>query len=162
MTIAIGVLGSLLFLRFVSPVVQNKWSWAAGTVITSLVMTSGFMFTRIRGAPYNGGDGNWIAAGYQNQFGQEVQVVAFICTSAPCNIVVLSLTLNLKDGLLSFSFLMLILIVPYQTSPQRQRMQVYVWTGVTMIVYSVLVSLFRVKNRGIFDYYFGWLRVLIS
>jgi oligosaccharyltransferase complex subunit gamma len=129
-TIAIGVLGSLLFLRFISPLIQNRWTWAAGTVITSLVMTSGYMFTRIRNVPFNGGDGNWIAAGYQNQFGQEVQVVAFIY------------------GLLSFSFLMLILVVPYQSSPQRQRLQVYLWTGVTMIVYSVLVSLFRVKNRG--------------
>ncbi|KAF8910946.1 oligosaccharyl transferase subunit OST3/OST6 family [Gymnopilus junonius] len=129
-TIVIGVLGSLLCLRFIAPIVQNKWFWAAGTVITSLVMTSGYMFTRIRGSPYNGGDGSWIAGGYQNQFGQEVQVVAFIY------------------GLLSFAFLMLILVVPYQTSPQRQRIQVYLWTGVTMIVYSVLVSLFRVKNRG--------------
>lgn len=129
-TIAIGGLGSLLFISFISPLVQNRWTWAAATVVTSLVMISGYMFTRIRGSPYNGGDGNWIAAGYQNQFGQEVQVVAFIY------------------GLLSFSFLMLILVVPYQSSPQRQRVQVYIWTGVTMIVYSVLVSLFRVKNRG--------------
>ncbi|KAF8964700.1 oligosaccharyl transferase subunit OST3/OST6 family [Flammula alnicola] len=129
-TIAIGVLGSALFIRFISPIVQNKWAWAAVTVITSLVMTSGYMFTRIRNVPYNGGDGNWIAAGYQNQFGQEVQVVSFIY------------------GLLSFAFLMLILVVPLQSSPQRQRLQVYLWTGVIMIIYSVLVSLFRVKNRG--------------
>ena len=78
-TIATGLLGSLLFLKFVSPIVQNKWTWATVTIITSLVMTSGYMFTRIRNVPYNGGDGNWIAAGYQNQFGQEVQVVSFIC-----------------------------------------------------------------------------------
>ncbi|PPQ66066.1 hypothetical protein CVT26_010808 [Gymnopilus dilepis] len=129
-TIAIGVLGSLLFLRFIAPIVQNRWSWAAATVVTILVMVGGYMFTRIRGVPYNGGNGNWIAGGYQNQFGQEVQVVAFIY------------------GLLSFALLMLILVVPHQKSPQRQRLQVYLWTGVTMIVYSVLVSLFRVKNRG--------------
>ncbi|KAF8201821.1 oligosaccharyl transferase subunit OST3/OST6 family [Pholiota molesta] len=129
-TISIGVMSAALLLRFISPIVQNRWSWAVVTVITSLVMTSGYMFTRIRGVPYNGGDGNWIAAGYQNQFGQEVQVVAFIY------------------GLLSFAFLMLILVVPLQSSPQRQRLQVYLWTGVLMIIYSVLVSLFRVKNRG--------------
>lgn len=41
------------------------------------------MFTRIRGAPYTGNDGSWIAGGYQNQFGQEVQVVALICTNRP-------------------------------------------------------------------------------
>jgi len=125
-----GYAGSLLFLKFISPIVQNKWSWATVTISTSLVMTSGYMFTRIRNVPYNGGDGNWIAAGYQNQFGQEVQVISFIY------------------GLLSFAFLMLILVVPYQSSPQRQRLQVYLWTGVVMIIYSVLVSLFKVKNKG--------------
>lgn len=45
-------------------------------------MTSGYMFTRIRGAPYTGPNGAWIAQGYQNQYGQEVQVVAMVCTSS--------------------------------------------------------------------------------
>ncbi|KJA27197.1 hypothetical protein HYPSUDRAFT_84107 [Hypholoma sublateritium FD-334 SS-4] len=130
LTIGIGALGSLLLLRFIAPIIQSKWTWATITVITSLIMTSGYMFTRIRNAPYNGGPGNWIAGGYQNQFGQEVQVIAFIY------------------GLLSFAFLMLILVVPLQTSPQKQRLQIYLWTGVIMIIYSVLISIFRVKNRG--------------
>ena len=43
---------------------------------------------------------------------------------------------------------MLINITPRQTSPHRQRLQVYLWTGVIMLVYSVLVSLFRLKNKG--------------
>lgn len=47
---------------------------------------------------------------------------------------------------------MLILVVPLQSSPQRQRLQVYLWTGVIMIIYSVLVSLFRVKNKGKADF----------
>jgi oligosaccharyltransferase complex subunit gamma len=79
MTIATGVLATLLTLKFISPVLQSRWTWAAGTVIVSLVMVSGFMFTRIRGVPYTGADGNWVAAGHQNQYGQEVQVVSFIC-----------------------------------------------------------------------------------
>ena len=78
-TIATGILSTLLAVRFLSPVIQSKWTWATGTVIVSLVMISGFMFTRIRGVPFSGGNGNWIAQGYQNQFGQEVQVVSFIC-----------------------------------------------------------------------------------
>lgn len=45
---------------------------------------------------------------------------------------------------------MLIMVVPYQTSPQKQRVQVWLWTGVILIIYSVLVSLFKVKNRGVF------------
>ncbi|KAK1236532.1 oligosaccharyl transferase subunit ost3/OST6 [Marasmius sp. AFHP31] len=125
-----GLLGLALLVRFVGPIFQNRWTWAAVTIITSLVMTGGYMFTRIRQSPYTGGGGNWIAAGYQNQFGQEVQVVALIY------------------GTLSFSFLMLMLIVPYQTSPSRQRVQIYLWTGVIFLVFSVLISLFKVKNRG--------------
>ncbi|KAG5727997.1 Magnesium transporter protein 1 [Termitomyces sp. T112] len=128
--LATGGLGFLVLLRYISPVVQNRWTWAIITISTSLVMTSGYMFCRIRGMPSSGGNGNWIAAGFQNQFGQEVNVVASMY------------------GLLSLSFLMLIMVVPYQTSPSRQRVQVYLWTGVFVVVYSVLVSLFRVKNRG--------------
>jgi oligosaccharyltransferase complex subunit gamma len=49
------------------------------TITTSLVMTGGLMFVKIRGTPERGHDGSWIAAGFQNQYGQEVQVVAGIC-----------------------------------------------------------------------------------
>jgi oligosaccharyltransferase complex subunit gamma len=129
-TVAIGVLGTILSARFIAPVLTNRWSWAAMSVIVSLVMTSGYMFTRIRASPWSGGEGQWIAAGYQNQFGQEVQVVSMIY------------------GVLATAFLMLIIVTPRQASPQRQRAQVYLWTAVIMIIYSVLVSLFRVKNRG--------------
>lgn len=69
-----------LIYRFIKPVLQNRWLWAAGTIVTSLVMTSGYMFTRIRGVPYVGPNGSWIAQGYQNQYGQEVQVIAVVCT----------------------------------------------------------------------------------
>jgi oligosaccharyltransferase complex subunit gamma len=129
-SISIGVLGFILTLRFLAPIFQNRWSWAIVTILTSLVMISGYMFTRIRGSPYTGGDGNWIAAGFQNQYGQEVSVIAFVY------------------GLLASAFIMLISVIPRQTSPHRQRLQVYLWTGVIMIVYSILVSLFRLKNRG--------------
>ncbi|KAJ3725934.1 hypothetical protein EV361DRAFT_877204 [Lentinula raphanica] len=125
-----GLLVFALTLRFIAPILQSRWTWAFITIVTSLTMTGGFMFTRIRGSPYTGADGAWIAGGYQNQFGQEVQVVALIY------------------GTLAFSVVMLTMIVPYQSSPARQRLQVYLWSGVLMLVYSVLVTLFRVKNRG--------------
>jgi hypothetical protein len=69
-------------IRYVAPVLQNRWTWAAGTILTSLVMISGYMFCRIRGVPFTSG-GSWIAPGYQNQYGQETQVVAAICKSYP-------------------------------------------------------------------------------
>ncbi|KAG0707730.1 hypothetical protein DFH29DRAFT_994754 [Suillus ampliporus] len=119
-----------LVYRFIKPALTNRWVWAAGTVSTSLVMTSGYMFTRIRGAPYVGQNGAWIAQGYQNQFGQEVQVIAMVY------------------GILAASFLMLIVVTPRQMSPFRQRTQVYLWTAVNFLVFSILVSLFRIKNPG--------------
>jgi len=124
------VLFTVATLRFVSPVLKSKWTWAIGTVLTSLVMTSGYMFTRIRGVPWSGGNGQWIAPGYQNQFGQETQVVAMIY------------------GLLASAFLMLTVVTPYTRSPSRQKAQVYLWSIVIFIMYSVLLSLFRVKNKG--------------
>ncbi|PBK96885.1 oligosaccharyl transferase subunit OST3/OST6 family [Armillaria gallica] len=125
-----GFLGSLSILRYIAPVLRSRWTWAVISILSSLIFTSGYMFTRIRNVPYSGANGNWIASGYQNQFGQEVQVIALVY------------------GLLAFSFLMLTIIVPYQTSAARQRLQVYLWVGIIMIIYSVLVSIFKVKNRG--------------
>ncbi|KAI0079940.1 oligosaccharyl transferase subunit OST3/OST6 family [Panus rudis PR-1116 ss-1] len=121
---------SLASLRFVAPVLKSRWTWAVVTVIVSLVMTSGYMFTRIRNSPFSGGNGQWIAPGYQNQFGQETQVIAMIY------------------GLLAAAFLMLTIVTPLTTSPSRQRVQVYLWSIVIFIMYSVLLSIFRVKNRG--------------
>ncbi|KZP11962.1 oligosaccharyl transferase subunit OST3/OST6 family [Athelia psychrophila] len=119
----------LVTLPLVAPFLQNRWVWAAGSIVTSLIMTSGYMFTRIRGMPMTSG-GQWIAAGYQSQYGQETQVVAAIY------------------GLLGGSFLMLTMVTPTQTSPARQRTQVYVWTAIIFVVYSILIALFKMKNRG--------------
>ncbi|KAI0928544.1 hypothetical protein AcW1_005756 [Taiwanofungus camphoratus] len=120
----------LTTMKFISPILRSRWTWAAVTVLTSLVMTSGFMFVRIRGMPQSGPNGQWIAPGYQNQFGQETQVIAMIY------------------GVLAWAFLMLTTIVPNQISPQRQRAQIYLWIAVVFIMFSVLISIFRVKNRG--------------
>jgi hypothetical protein len=43
---------------------------------------------------------------------------------------------------------MLALVTPLQTSARRQRTQVYLWSAVIFVVFSILVSIFKVKNRG--------------
>lgn len=144
---AFGVIFAVT-LRFIAPILQSRWTWAAGTVLTILIMTAGHMFTRIRGAPNSGPNGQWIAPGYQNQFGQETQVVAMTCT-CPSNKRGGTMLINVfLDGLLGSAILMLTVVTPYTSSPRRQRAQVYLWSFVIFIMYSVLVSLFRVKNRG--------------
>lgn len=129
-TIGATILLATTALRVISPLLKSRWIWAIGTVLTILTMTGGHMFVRIREMPYSGEGGQWIAAGYQNQFGQETQVVAMMY------------------GLLSAAFLMLTMVAPYQTSPRRQQFQIWLWSAVIFIMFSVLVSLFRVKNRG--------------
>ncbi|KAJ7905510.1 hypothetical protein B0H14DRAFT_2660569 [Mycena olivaceomarginata] len=128
-TFGAGLLAFAVTLRFISPVLQSRWTWAIGTILVSLVMTSGYMFTRIRGSPFVGQDGSWIAGGFQNQYGQEVQVIAVVY------------------GTLGFAFVMLTMVIPYQ-SAQRQRFQIYLWSTIIMLVYSILIVLFKVKNRG--------------
>lgn len=82
-TSAFGVFVIAATIKFLSRFIKNRWTWAVGCILISLVMTSGLMFTRIRGSPWAARDGGWIASGFQNQFGQEVQVVAAICELFP-------------------------------------------------------------------------------
>ncbi|KAI6099872.1 hypothetical protein EDD16DRAFT_1763999 [Pisolithus croceorrhizus] len=58
-----------LVFRFIRPVLQNRWVWAANTILLSTIMTSGYMFTRIRVG---------LRQGFQTQYGQEVQVVSLL------------------------------------------------------------------------------------
>lgn len=72
---------------YVLPVLQNRNVWAAVSLISILVFTSGQMFNHIRKVPYVGVDQRggltYFAAGFQNQFGMETQFVAAMCTSPP-------------------------------------------------------------------------------
>lgn len=68
---------------YVLPVVQNRNLWAAISLISILLFTSGHMFNHIRKVPYVAGDGrggvSYIAPGFQSQFGLETQIVAALC-----------------------------------------------------------------------------------
>ena len=70
---------------YVLPVIQNRNLWAALTLISILLFTSGHMFNHIRKVPYVAGDGKngvaYFAGGFQNQFGMETQIVAAMCKS---------------------------------------------------------------------------------
>ncbi|KAJ7198388.1 dolichyl-diphosphooligosaccharide-protein glycotransferase [Mycena pura] len=129
---AAGLLVLALLARVLAPVLQNRWTWATGAILSSLVMTSGYMFTRIRASPWRGADGGWVARGNSNMFGQEVPLVAMFY------------------GTLGLAFIMLIMVIPNQPSA-RQRLYIYFWTGVIMIVYSMVLVFVRAKNR-----YYPW------
>jgi len=129
---AIFLLVAALAAPFILPLLQNKWVWAMFSIGTSLIMISGLMFVRIRGNPYvamgRDGKAEWIASGFQNQFGMETHVVAFIY------------------GMLSLSCLALIIFAPRLTSAWKQQTVIIVWSGIATVVFSVLLSFFRLKN----------------
>ena len=70
---------------YVLPIVRNRNIWAAASLISILLFTSGHMFNHIRRVPYVVGDGkggiSYFAGGFSMQFGMETQIVAAICES---------------------------------------------------------------------------------
>jgi len=120
---------SILTVRFLLPILTSRFFWIVLTIVPTLAFISGFMFTQIRGVPWEMPNGQWMAAGYSNQLGKEVQMLSIIY------------------GGLAACFLTLTLITPY-ISPGRQRVQVYALTIAVIIIYSSLLSMFRFKNKG--------------
>ncbi|KAK3384167.1 hypothetical protein B0T24DRAFT_654476 [Lasiosphaeria ovina] len=118
----------------VLPIVQNRNVWAAISLIAILLFTSGHMFNHIRQVPYVAGDGKggvtYFASGFQNQYGMETQVVAAMY------------------GILSFAAISLAVKVPRIADPKSQSIAVIAWGGVLFIMYSFLLSVFRIKNAG--------------
>ncbi|KAI4103963.1 MAG: hypothetical protein L6R37_003525 [Teloschistes peruensis] len=137
-TITTAVLGAVSFFSvaslYIIPVIQNRNLWAAMSLITILLFTSGHMFNHIRKVPYVSGDGkggiSYFAGGFSNQFGLETQIVAAMY------------------GTLSFATIALALKVPRMVDPRKQQVAVFIWGGVIFGMYSFLLSVFRVKNGG--------------
>jgi oligosaccharyltransferase complex subunit gamma len=119
---------------YVIPILQNRNLWAAFSLITVLLFTSGHMFNHIRKTPYVSGDGKggmtYFAGGFSNQFGLESQIVAAMY------------------GVLAFATISLALKVPRIKDPRAQSIAVFLWSGVILCMYSFLLSVFRKKNGG--------------
>ncbi|KAF8312025.1 hypothetical protein DL93DRAFT_1359791 [Clavulina sp. PMI_390] len=114
-----------------SVIVLSRWTWAVGCILASLIFTSGYMFTRIRHAPFaqqTRQGPQWIAGGYSNQYGAEIWVIATLY------------------GALALAQIALIILVPRTLKPTQQRAAIYIWVTVTVLLYSVLMSIFKVKN----------------
>ncbi|KAL7424300.1 oligosaccharyl transferase subunit ost3/OST6 [Cryptotrichosporon argae] len=123
----------------VVPVLQSRLVWGAASALAILTFTSGHMWNKIKGAPYvtvQNGKTAWMAGGYQNQLGLESQVVGTIY------------------GTLAFCVIVLTLFVPAQSSPLKQRVGVFLWLGLLVVVFSILFRLFKMKNGA---YPFGLL-----
>jgi oligosaccharyltransferase complex subunit gamma len=109
------------------------------------MFTSGHMYNTIRHTPYMQGDGrggfNYIAGGFQNQFGVETHIIAGLC-------MMFSLNKLIIDGLLAFTTMALVLKAPAIRDPTNQSIVIWIWTGGILIIYSFLIFIFRIKNGG--------------
>jgi len=137
LTIGLSGFGLALLVIFAWPVLSfilfSRWIWAVSSILSSLIFTSGYMYTRIRGTPFaqlNENGPQWIAGGYSNQYGAETYVVATLY------------------GTLALSQIALTVLVPRILKPRQQRVAIYIWSFATILLYSVLMALFRAKNSS--------------
>ncbi|GAA5841190.1 hypothetical protein JCM11251_003231 [Rhodosporidiobolus azoricus] len=109
-------------------VLTGKFLWGTMSCLTILFMTSGFMWAQIRrpayAQPQRDGKVNYIAGGYQTQLGAEVHLISAIY------------------GLLAFSAYTLAYTIPKVNDPVRQRLGIWVWTGVLIVMAGVLMNIF--------------------
>ncbi|KAF2965683.1 hypothetical protein GQX73_g7891 [Xylaria multiplex] len=131
----LGALGIVIKLwPYILPVLQNRNVWAGLSLICILLFTSGHMYNQIRKVPYVAGDGrggiSYFAGGFQSQYGLETQIIAFIY------------------GVLSFATISLAMKAPRTKDSHLQQVMVIAWGIVLTVMYSYLLSVFRVKNGG--------------
>ncbi|KAI2630032.1 OST3/OST6 family protein [Xylaria nigripes] len=119
---------------YLLPIIQNRNVWAGLSLFGILLFTSGHMFNQIRKVPYVAVDGrggiSYFAGGFQNQYGLETQIVAFMY------------------GILSFATISVALKAPRTKDPNVQQIMVIGWGIVLVVMYSFLLSVFRNKNGG--------------
>lgn len=149
------VLGAVTFVSvawpYILPIVQNRNLWAAISLIIVLLFTSGHMFNHIRKVPYVAGDGrggmSYFAGGFSNQFGLETQIVAAMCKFWLIAFLKYEVLIS-TDGVLSFATIALALKVPRMADAKNQQVAVVLWGSVMFLMYSFLLSVFRIKNGG--------------
>jgi len=118
-----------------SPLITGSHIWAFLSIAFILTMTSGYMWNQIRHPPYmvGGSQGkpvSMIASGYQNQYGVETHIISGVY------------------GALALSVVIILLVLPKVKSPQAQRVGIYLWVGVIIVMHAVLTGLFKVKSPG--------------
>lgn len=130
------VLATAILTKVAWPVVKlvltSRFIWAVIVLPLTLLMTSGHMWCQIRSPPYmarnQDGSASYIAGGYSNQFGVETQVIASLY------------------GVLAFAAYTLSFTVAKLDDPIRQRVAIYVWLIVYMLIASMLLNIFKTKN----------------
>jgi oligosaccharyltransferase complex subunit gamma len=140
-----GLVASLIWPQ-IQKVVTDKNIWTLACLVFILLFTSGYMYNAIRHTPFtqpNGSGGfNYIAPGFQNQFGVETQIVASICISTSFNEGLII------DGVLALATVALVYKAPTIRDPTSQFAVIMIWSGGILFMYSFLMYVFRIKNGG--------------
>ncbi|KAK6345291.1 oligosaccharyl transferase subunit ost3/OST6 [Orbilia javanica] len=131
-----GIIGtatlSKLAYPYLAPALYSRNLWAAVSLVAVLLFTSGHMFNHIRKVPYvvqgRGGGVSYIASGFSNQLGLETQIIAVVY------------------AVLAFSAIALCLKMPRMESSGKQKIAVMAWNLVLLVLFSFLMSIFKMKN----------------
>ncbi|PSR97672.1 hypothetical protein BD289DRAFT_83252 [Coniella lustricola] len=136
---------SLVIVTFVATLTYTMWSFINQYLFHRKVVmvaclgymlfhTGGAMFNSIRNTPYVGQDGNgrisYIAGGFQSQYGLESQIISGLY------------------GALALTAIYLGDRIPRYTDSKVQTLAILITGFLMLVLYSFLLSIFRVKNGG--------------
>jgi oligosaccharyltransferase complex subunit gamma len=138
--VKIAVLTFLVFVvgyKFASNIVRffiSKTLWTGVSVISVLLLTTGYMFNQIRSTPYlrefENGQIQYFAPGQQNQWGVETQILSFLY------------------GILALLVILLVKKVSQIKNDSVQLIAVCVVSLLIFVFYSSLLSIFGLKGTG--------------
>ncbi|KAK9367150.1 hypothetical protein V1509DRAFT_567548 [Lipomyces kononenkoae] len=130
----VAVVGIKYIYPFVRPIIESRAIWAGISLVLVLMFTSGHMFNNIRHTPYVAGnrDGavQYVAPGFSNQYGFETQAIAVLY------------------AFLAFGAISLATKTPRLAYRTKQTMAIGTWCAVMLCLFSLLLFVFRMKNRG--------------
>ncbi|POS77003.1 OST3/OST6 family protein [Diaporthe helianthi] len=119
---------------YIGPIIQHRRLWQFISLVTVLGCTCGTMFNIIRNTPYAGHDGkghiSFFAGGFQTQFQIESQIIGALY------------------GVLAFCAICLADKAPRVKGPKTQQSIVIAFSVLMLVLYSFLLSIFRIKNGG--------------
>lgn len=131
--LALGV-GAAIAFKLIYSNLYHRTTWAVVSVLIVLIMTTGHMWTRIRGPAYikhtPEGQINYVTDGVSLQLGVETHIVASVY------------------GFLGLSILSLIKVVPRIEGKGRQNCAALLCTGCIVLIFSGLFALFHIKHGG--------------
>ncbi|KAK9247181.1 hypothetical protein V1506DRAFT_533191 [Lipomyces tetrasporus] len=133
--LALAGLGSIKYIYpFIRPVIESRAIWAGLSLVLILMFTSGHMFNNIRHTPYVAGNRNggvqYIAPGFSSQYGFETQAIAVLY------------------AFLAFGAISLATKTPRISNRTKQTMAIGTWCTMMLCLFSLLLFIFRLKNRG--------------